>query len=255
MPSPRAARELTAQRGAGERAGAVLARRDRSRGRAASSASRSAPRSAHAGAGASSRATSRPARRPGGSSRSSARTTSSTRALLDALCIPSVVHFGGHLLATEDGLRRPRRARAPARSRAEIDAFLDERNVGFAYGSLAVGRRHPLRRGSAGARRRAARVLALRCRRIRRDVQWPTPATSGCAAFTPASNGRRIGHDRRRRPLSRRRRVVRVLRAHRDGPRVDPRRVPHAPTSSSLRCGTGRAPAWSAAPARRCRPG
>ena len=51
--------------------------------------------------------------------------------LLAPLAPPRVAHFCGHMFAAD--------AAAEARLRAEIDAVLDEEDVGFAYGALACG--------------------------------------------------------------------------------------------------------------------
>ena len=52
-------------------------------------------------------------------------------ALLAPLAPPRVAHFCGHMFAADPA--------AEARLRAEIDAVLDEEEIGFAFGALACG--------------------------------------------------------------------------------------------------------------------
>ena len=51
--------------------------------------------------------------------------------LLAPLAPPRVVHYCGHMFGADEG--------AEARVRAQVDAVLDEEDIGFAYGALACG--------------------------------------------------------------------------------------------------------------------
>jgi len=60
------------------------------------------------------------------------------REILDVLRVPAVIHYCGHLIAGAAGLGRfP--IRLAQQVSADVAAYLDDRAVGFAYGSLACG--------------------------------------------------------------------------------------------------------------------
>ena len=143
---------------------------------------------------------------------------------LDALTPPLVLYYSGHLI---DETQRPSRFPPDLESDVEqqIRAFVAERRIGFAYGSLASGADILVAEAVLDAGIRLEIVLPFDTDEFEAVSVAPAGA-SWAERFRSCLAARRVGRARIGLVVHARRRALRVRRTDRDGSHARPRRLP-----------------------------
>ena len=157
--------------------------------------------------------------------------------VLEDLLPPTILHYCGHRIdAADDSGRFP--PDLETHVGRQIRSYLAQHRVGFAYGSLASGADILVAEALLDRGVPAPGRAAFRHRRIRANFS----ASGGSGVGRSVPGVPRASGVRRARLgflIHGRRRALRVRRAHRHGPRLEPCRVPRRPGPAAGHLGPG----------------